>query len=86
MGMLSYSFIFASAVFGLLHQPWWFAAAGALLLVGTLPAQHRLSERLAAAQAMELAIFAGFIRLSFCAAAASTAFVLGRVCAWVFGI
>jgi hypothetical protein len=86
-GMLSYSLIFAIAIFGLLHQPWWLAAAGALLLAATLSLQdRRVSARLTAAQAMELAMFASVARLSLCAAASSAAFVLGRICAWLFSL
>jgi len=84
--MLTYSLIFVTAVLGLLHQPWWAAAAGALLLASSVTMQDRLPMKLAAAQAAELAAYAVFARLSLSIAAAAGAFFLGKTCGWLFGI
>jgi hypothetical protein len=84
--MLTYSLIFATALLGLLHQPWWTAAASALLLAAIAVTQDRGPERLSAAQAAELAVYAAFTRLSLTIVAAVSAFLLGSISGWIFGI
>jgi hypothetical protein len=84
--MLTYLLIFITALFGLVHQPWWLAAASASFLATAATLQDKLPMPLTTTQATELASYTVFARLSLSVAAAASAFLLGKVCGWLFGI
>jgi hypothetical protein len=84
--MLTYSLIFLTGLLGLLHQPWWTTAAVALLLAAITLTQDKMPARLFTGQAADLVVYTIFARLSLSVVAAASAFMLGSICRWIFGI
>jgi hypothetical protein len=86
-GILAYLAILFTCIAGMLHTPWWAACAGASLLALLSIADPRGSHAYYARLGVPIPSAALFASTALNAgAAASTAYLLGRAIAWIWGL